>query len=144
MLATHWKGTSELVAPHELSSKFLFRVRGEDRPFALASLDQPAILRQVRGAAHATTIPAPVARDDRVAWRWCSGWKRDAHKTVTADYRATSHPSAELSEHTGADYGRRGLHLRGANKERHAVLATRPWTSALLATQGTACGAANG
>ena len=39
--------TSRLVVPHELSSKFLLGVRGEDRPAALASLDQQEVLRQV-------------------------------------------------------------------------------------------------
>ena len=37
--------TSRLVVPHELLSKLLLRVRGEDRPAALAYLDQQAILR---------------------------------------------------------------------------------------------------
>ena len=39
--------TSRLVVPHELSSKFLLGVRGEDRPAALAYLDQQEVLRQV-------------------------------------------------------------------------------------------------
>ena len=39
--------TSRLVVPHELSSKLLLGVRGEDRPSALAYLDQQEILRQV-------------------------------------------------------------------------------------------------
>jgi hypothetical protein len=37
--------TSRLVVPHELSSKFLLRVREEDRPATLAHLDQQAVLR---------------------------------------------------------------------------------------------------
>jgi len=39
--------TSRLVVPHELSSKLLLGVRGEDRPVTLAHLDQQAILRQL-------------------------------------------------------------------------------------------------
>jgi hypothetical protein len=34
----------KLAAPHELSSKFLLRMRREDRPAALAVLDQQTIL----------------------------------------------------------------------------------------------------
>jgi hypothetical protein len=39
--------TSRLDVPHELPSKFLLRVRGEDRAAALAYLDQQEVLRQV-------------------------------------------------------------------------------------------------
>jgi hypothetical protein len=48
----------KLVVPHELSSKFLLRMRGEDRPAALASLDQQAFLRQVLRAIRSNTIAA--------------------------------------------------------------------------------------
>ena len=56
MRAADWKGTSNLVAPHELSSKFLLRVRGGDRPAALAYLDQQEILRQVFPALRQNTL----------------------------------------------------------------------------------------
>ena len=48
--------TSRLVVPHELSSKLLLGVRGEDRPAALAYLDQQAILRQVFPALRQNTL----------------------------------------------------------------------------------------
>ena len=56
--------TSRLVVPHELSSKLLFRVRGEDRPAALAYLDQQEILRQVFPALCEDALVTTRLRDD--------------------------------------------------------------------------------
>jgi hypothetical protein len=47
MQSSRQERTSRLVVPHELSSKLLLGVRGEDCPAALACLDQPEVLRQV-------------------------------------------------------------------------------------------------
>ena len=47
MRNTRQERTSRFVVPHELSSKFLLGVRGEDRPAPLASLDQQEVLRQM-------------------------------------------------------------------------------------------------
>ena len=41
------KGPHKLVVPHELSSQLLLRMRCEDRPPALACVDQPQVLRHV-------------------------------------------------------------------------------------------------
>jgi len=66
-------------------------MRGEDRAFALAVLDQQAILRHVRGATRATTIRASSSGSDRVACHWRDGRTRNAHQTLTAGNRATDH-----------------------------------------------------
>jgi hypothetical protein len=62
--------TSRLVVPHELSSKLLLGVRGEDRPAALAYLDQPQILRQVLPAFPEDAFVATRLRDVCVVVPW--------------------------------------------------------------------------
>jgi|ERR1041384_7182959 hypothetical protein len=57
--------TSRLVVPHELPSKFLLRVRGEDRPAALAYLDQQTILRQVFPALREDALVTTRVHNDR-------------------------------------------------------------------------------
>ena len=57
--------TSRLVVPHELSSKLLLGVRGEDRPAALAYLDQPEILRQMFPALREDALGTTRLRNDR-------------------------------------------------------------------------------
>ena len=57
--------TSRLVVPHELSSKLLFRMRGEDRPATLAYLDQQKVLRQVLPALRESALVTKRLRDDR-------------------------------------------------------------------------------
>ena len=89
MQAADWKGTSNLVAPHELSSKFLLRMRGEDCPAALASLDQQAFLRQVFGAVRSITIATESFSSDRFAGRRSVYWTSGQTKTVATGDRAT-------------------------------------------------------
>ena len=140
MRAASWKGTSELVAPHDISSKFLLRMRGEDRPPALAFLDQQAILRSVRGRIYATTTGAQGVSCDRFTWTGNTDRTRSQAATATTGHRAShQHPSA--TERIQCDcfhacHGRSGhLHLRRPDQERHPLLAPRSWTSTLLATQ---------
>ena len=89
MQAADWKGTSNLVAPHELSSKFLLRMRGEDCPAALASLDQQAFLRQVFRAICSNTDAAPSLSSDRFAGRRSVYWTSGQTKTIATGDRAT-------------------------------------------------------
>ena len=65
MLNSRQERTSRLVVPHELSSKFLFRVRGEDRPATLAHLDQQEVLQQVFPALCEDALVATDLRFDR-------------------------------------------------------------------------------
>ena len=65
MRSSRQERTSRLVVPHELSSKFLFRVRGEDRPAALAHVDQQEVLRQVFPALREDALVTTRLRDDR-------------------------------------------------------------------------------
>jgi hypothetical protein len=135
-----------LVAPHDLSSKFLLRMRGQDHPPALAFLDQPAILRQMRGGVHTTATTArSVGGDHRAGTRHTD---RPGNQTTTA---ATHHRASREHtnrtrrlklDHVRASHGRRHLHLRRTNQERHTLLAPGPWTSTLLATQRPTCDAA--
>jgi len=63
-------------------------MRGEDRPVALAFLDQQAILRQVLGAIHATTVTARSFSNDRFPGRWSFDRTRNETETVTTYNRA--------------------------------------------------------
>jgi len=89
MRAADRKGTSKLVAPHELSSKFLLRMRGEGCPVALASLDQQAFLRQVFGAVRSITIATESFSSDRFAGRRSVYWTRNETQAIAAGDRAT-------------------------------------------------------
>ena len=103
MQAADWKGTSNLVAPHELSSKFLLRMRGEDCSAALASLDQQAFLRQVFRAVCSNTVAAPSFSGDRFAGRRSVYWTSGQAKNITIGDRATRDYTrgAELIERGG-------------------------------------------
>jgi hypothetical protein len=95
----------KLVAPHELSSKFLLRLRGEDCPAALASLDQQAFLRQVFGAIRSTTFAAQSFSSDRFAGRRSLHWTRNETQTITAGDRTTRYIGvAELIERASASH----------------------------------------
>jgi len=110
-------------------------MRGEDRPPALAFLDQQTILRQVLRDVRAAASIETSSSSDHFAGRWSFDRARNQAATTPTGHRASrQHTSgAELNER--ADRRRRRLHLRCANQERHALLATRSWTSALLAAQ---------
>jgi hypothetical protein len=146
MRAAVWKGTSELVAPHDLSSKFLLRMRGKDRSPALASLDQPAILRPVCGGIYSGTDRARDVRGGRLTGHRRTDWTRDEATTATTRHRAFRQytRSAKFIKRACAGHGGRRLHLRRAHQERHTLLATRSWPSALLATQRRGSDAASG
>jgi len=64
-------------------------MRGEDRPAALAFLDQQAILRQVLRAIHATTVTARSFSNDRFPARRSFDRTRNETETVTTCNRAT-------------------------------------------------------
>jgi hypothetical protein len=103
MRAAGEKGTSELVAPHELSSKFLLRMRGEDRPSALAFLDEQAILRQVLRALRSPPGNEASVSGNRFAGRGSFDRTRIQAATTTTGDRASRQYTggAELIEHTG-------------------------------------------
>jgi hypothetical protein len=83
------KEPHKIVAPHELSSKFLFRMRREDRPPALAVLDQQAILRQVFRKIHSLTIVSACFSRNRVTDPRSFDWTRSETETDTTGDRAT-------------------------------------------------------
>jgi len=66
MLSGRQERTSRLVVPHELSSKLLLGMRGEDCPAALAYLDQPEILRQMFPALREDALGTTRLRDSCV------------------------------------------------------------------------------
>ena len=80
--------TSRLVVPHELSSKFLLRVRGEDRPAALACLDQQEVLRQVFPALHQSTLDTTRLRNDPSRMFWNLDRARVQARTAAIRYSA--------------------------------------------------------
>lgn len=65
MLTARRKGPHGLVVPHELSSQFLRGVRREDRPAALASVDQREVLRQVFPPLRESALVTTRLRDNR-------------------------------------------------------------------------------
>ena len=142
MRAASWKGTSELVAPHELSSKFLLRMRGQDCSPALAFLDQQAILRQVCRGIYARANCSGSVSGDCFAGCGRSDWTRDETATAATCNRATRQYTGGAIECGLAGHSRRRLHLWRADQERHTLLATRAWTSKMLAAQRTASDAA--
>jgi hypothetical protein len=83
------KEPHKIVAPHELSSKFLFRMRREDRPAALAFLDQQTLLRHVFRKIHSLTITSVCFSSHRVAARRSFDWTRSETETDTTGDRAT-------------------------------------------------------
>lgn len=147
MRAASWKGTSELVAPHDLSSKFLLRMRREDRSPALAFLDQQTILRSMFRAILSLPDTAISVSSDR--FNVGGSFNRARHQATSAttrDRTAGQHTSDTKlidCERVCASHSRRRLHLRRTNEERHTLLPTGPWSSTLLATQGTARHAAS-
>ena len=108
MRAAVWKGTSELVAPHDLSSKFLLRMRGKDRSLALALVDQPALLRHVRRAIYSGTNHARSVNGDHLAARRRVDWPGDEATTATFSRRASREYTggAEFLERAGANHSR--------------------------------------
>jgi hypothetical protein len=107
MRAAGGKGTSELVAPHDLSSKFLLRMRGEDRSPPLAFLDQQTVLRSMFGVLRPPAVISSSINDDHVAGRRSVDWTRNQARTATTGDRATREctGSAELIEYAGTSRG---------------------------------------
>lgn len=132
--------TSRLVVPHELSSKLLLGVRGEDRPAALAYLDQPEILRQMFPALCKDALGTTHLRDSRdVVLRNPDRSRLPARTTATCD---SAHGKRTHAEFFAASHDRTILLMRGENQERHTLLAARSWATTLLATQRRGCRAA--
>ena len=132
------KGPHKLVAPHELSSKLLFRVRRKDRAFAVACLDQPKVLRPVFQAFRKDALDArgDGNRDTGVG-RTADRPRMRPQSAATCDSAYSSGDGGELNSESGCHDSRTTLHVWCANEERHALLETCSWSSALLATQGS-------
>lgn len=151
MRARTQERTSQHVDPHELSSQFLLSVWPEDRAAALACLDQPPFLRQVRtrvceGELAQTVAFAVSAVALRcVAWTWLPSRAAAAdHRTHCAVTKANNDHRFSGNERAASFSAYRGcLHLRRAHKERHPVFPPRTWTNTLLATQRRRCNAAD-
>ena len=142
MRGSRQERTSRLVVPHELSSKLLLGVRGEDRPAELAYLDQPEVLRQVFPALREDALVTTRLRNSPVVVLWNPDRSRlPARTTSTRDSAYCKYSHAEFF---AASHNRSNLLMRCKNKERHALLAARSWSSTLLAAQRRDCDAAAG
>lgn len=117
-------------------------MRREDRPPALAHLDQQAVLRQVLPALCEDALVTTRLRDDRS--RMFRNPDRSRLPARTATTRDSAHSQYAYTESFTASRARANLLMRCKNKERHTLLATRSWSSTLLATQGRGCNAAAG
>jgi len=132
-----------VAAPHNLPPKLLLRMRREDRPAALACMDQSQVLRQVLSRFGENALATSCLHDPHYfvrriflrAWlpaRTASDCHRAARTVVVPDrYNSTTHAL------------RSGVYLRRPHEERQTVLAPRPWSSSLLAAQGNARDAAS-
>ena len=142
--------TSQHVDPHELSSQFLLSVWAEDCAAALACLDQPAFLRQVRSRVCEDELAQAIAFVSSAFALRCADRTRLPPRALASDHR-TRYAVTNINTQRGfgddqrtATFStdRRCLHLRRAHKERHPVFPPRTWTSTLLATQRRLCNAA--
>ena len=140
MRGSRQERTSRLVVPHELSSKFLLRVRGEDRAAALAHLDQQEVLRQVFPSLRQKTLVTTRLRDSPFVMLRNADRSRLPARTATT--RDSAYGKYTHAEFFAANHDRTNLLMRRENKERHTLLATRSWSSTLLATQRRGCHAA--
>lgn len=127
-----------VAAPHNLSPKFLLRMRREDRPATLACMDQPQVLRQVLSRCRENALAT--ARSYNIDFLVSRNFDRTRlpSRTATACHRATGAVVIPNCCNSTTDDLRAGLHLRRSHQERQTVLAPRPWSSSLLATQRNA------
>jgi hypothetical protein len=120
-------------------------MRRQNRASALARLDKPKVLRPVFRT---------FREDALVWWRVSQRWafiSRVADRSRVQAQAVTARDSApcyiavgERIEQSVSRHGRTTLHVWCANKERHALLETCSWSSALLATQRREGNAATG
>jgi len=111
-------------------------MRRKDRAFTLACLDQPEVLRQVLGTFCENGLVAKCRRErDARVVRPCAWSRAQARTTSTRDSTYCDVDDANVISEPDAYHCRTTLHVRCANEERHALLETRSWSSALLATQ---------
>ena len=102
MQSSKQERTSRLVVPHELSSKLLLGVRGEDRPAALACLDQPEVLRQVFPALREDALGTTRLRNSPAVVLWNPDRTRlPARTTATRDsaYNKCTHTKLFAASH---------------------------------------------
>jgi len=109
-------------------------MRCKNRAPALACMDQPQVLRQVRARVCANVLGSTCAgRDGACVARADHRSHVAARTTTTGD---SAHCYYKHIARAVASYCRTNLHLWCENEERHTVFKTRAWSSALLATQG--------
>jgi len=108
-------------------------MRGEDHPAALARWDQPAVLRQVFPALREDTSITTRLRDDRSAV--LRNTDRARLPARTAATRNSTHGKYTGAKSFACNHCGRNLLMWCQNKERHTLLTSRPWSSALLAAQ---------
>ena len=92
------KGPHKLVAPHELSSELLFRMRRQNRASPLARLDQPKVLRPVF-----RTFREDALASRRVSQRWAFiSWIADRARVQAqaAAARNSTHRYIIRAEHS--------------------------------------------
>jgi len=122
-------------------------MRRQDSAAAVAAMDQPAVLRQLRprwiGKDWLAALGGP---SDRSFTDWTIFRTRLQTRAPAACDRATRATvfTNRNSARAGTVNAGTGLHLRRAHEERQALLATRPRSSALLAAQRPAGDATGG
>ena len=129
------KGPHKLVAPHELSSEFLFRMRRRDRASALAVVDQSKVLRHVFQTLREDVLGSRCVSDSQSCVVGTDSRPRVQTRAGASRYSSSgSIDNVEPIKQSSSGYSRTNIHVRCANKERHAVFEACSWSGALLAT----------
>ena len=120
-------------------------MRRENRASALACLDQPEILRHVFRALREDALASRCVDDGQSCVVGIDPWSRVQARATTSRYSPSCCiDSLEPDQIAHLQLPSNNLHVWCANEERHALLKTRSWSSALLATQRRESDAAAG
>ena len=129
------------ATPHKLPSKFLLRMRRQDCAPALAFLVQPQVLPAMWLAVSQTTTCATGDESHWTSHSRNSSRSRTSSETTAINYSTIKHVDGHTRNNsrfpTDRCCRRAGLHLWCANKERFTLFSACPWSSSLLATQGS-------
>ena len=111
-------------------------MRRENRAPALARLDQPQVLRHVFRTLREDALASKCVSNSWSGAVGIDSWSRmQARATASSDSPSGYLVALEPIGQSITGRRRANLHMWSENKERHALLETCSWSSALLATQ---------
>ena len=111
-------------------------MRRENRAPALARLDQSKVLRHVCRTLREDTLASKCVSNSWSRAVGIDSWSRMQARATASRYSPSGYiDTLEPIGQSITSYRRANLHVWCANEEGHALLKTRSWSSALLATQ---------